>query len=309
MALGFSCAPRFLSSWLEEEREQMCQSAARGRHRCRLLRHPSLVRLIAPARHLPLPPAPPILSPSRGEEREGGGRRESPTPSYFATLRRSCGGRRLPSLSHPPLRRRSRSRSRSDHRAPRPACRPSLGSPPSLRTDAPFRPDSGKQAAAPGQPYPPLPAPPSPIRLSRRWGPSRRARCARRTSRPPGHRPRPPPRAGAARCAPGRPRREEELPGAPAEASASALLKARGSARFNRLPRAGDRCNWPSARPPCCPRSPRPSTAPLFPRSVSPPPREGPTVRTNTSRLPPPLQERGRPSPPARPRPRWALAL
>ena len=70
------------------EREQMCQSSARGRRR--LLRHPSLVRLIAPARHLPLPPAPPIQSPSRGEERAGGEKREAPAPSYFATLRRSC---------------------------------------------------------------------------------------------------------------------------------------------------------------------------------------------------------------------------
>lgn len=66
----------------------MCQSSARGR--CRLLRHPSLVRLIAPARHLPLPPAPPIQSPSRGEERAGGEKREAPAPSYFATHRLSC---------------------------------------------------------------------------------------------------------------------------------------------------------------------------------------------------------------------------
>lgn len=43
--LGFSYAPRLLPSWLEEEREQMCQSSARGRRR---LRRPSLVRLIAP---------------------------------------------------------------------------------------------------------------------------------------------------------------------------------------------------------------------------------------------------------------------
>lgn len=42
--LGFSYAPRLLPSWLEE-REQMCQSSARGRRR---LRRPSLVRLIAP---------------------------------------------------------------------------------------------------------------------------------------------------------------------------------------------------------------------------------------------------------------------
>lgn len=35
-------------------------------------RHPSLVGLIAPARHLPLPPTPPIPSPGRGEEREAG---------------------------------------------------------------------------------------------------------------------------------------------------------------------------------------------------------------------------------------------
>lgn len=66
---GFSYAPQLLPSWLEEEREQMCQSSARGRRR---LRRPSLVRLIAPTRHLPLPPAPPIQSPSRGEERQAG---------------------------------------------------------------------------------------------------------------------------------------------------------------------------------------------------------------------------------------------
>lgn len=87
--LGFSYAPRLLPSWLEE-REQMCQSSARGRRR---LRRPSLVRLIAPTRHLPLPPAPPIQSPSRGEERASGERREVSAPSYFATRRRRERGR------------------------------------------------------------------------------------------------------------------------------------------------------------------------------------------------------------------------
>lgn len=67
----------------------MCQSSARDR--CRLLRHPSLVRLIAPARHLPLPPAPPIQSPSRGEERAGGGRRPLP-PTSLHTGVRAAGG-------------------------------------------------------------------------------------------------------------------------------------------------------------------------------------------------------------------------
>lgn len=68
----------------------MCQSSARGRRR---LRRPSLVRLIAPTRHLPLPPAPPIQSPSRGEERAGGERREVSAPSYFTTRRRRERGR------------------------------------------------------------------------------------------------------------------------------------------------------------------------------------------------------------------------
>lgn len=68
----------------------MCQSSARGRRR---LRRPSLVRLIAPTRHLPLPPAPPIQSSIRGEERASGERREVSAPSYFATRRRRERGR------------------------------------------------------------------------------------------------------------------------------------------------------------------------------------------------------------------------
>lgn len=68
----------------------MCQSSARGRRR---LHRPSLVRLIAPTRHLPLPPAPPIQSPSRGEERASGERREASAPSYFTTRRRRERGR------------------------------------------------------------------------------------------------------------------------------------------------------------------------------------------------------------------------
>lgn len=87
--LGFSYAPQLLPSWLEK-REQMCQSSARRRRR---LRRPSLVRLIAPTRHLPLPSAPPIQSPSRGEERAGGERREVSAPSYFTTRRRRERGR------------------------------------------------------------------------------------------------------------------------------------------------------------------------------------------------------------------------
>lgn len=86
-----------------EEREQMCQSSAQGR--CRLLRHQSLVRLIAPARHLPLPPAPPIQSPSRGEERAGGEKRETPALSYFATHRLSCRQRKRREGSAVPGRR------------------------------------------------------------------------------------------------------------------------------------------------------------------------------------------------------------
>lgn len=67
----------------------MCQSSVRGR--CRLLRHPSAVRLIAPTRHLPLPPAPPIQSSSRGEENAGGGRRPLP-PTSLHTGVRAAGG-------------------------------------------------------------------------------------------------------------------------------------------------------------------------------------------------------------------------
>lgn len=65
----------------EERKERRCQSPARSR------RHPSLVRLIALARHLPLPPTPPIHSPSRGEEREAeaGGARSFP-PSSSSSL-------------------------------------------------------------------------------------------------------------------------------------------------------------------------------------------------------------------------------
>jgi len=71
----------------------MCQSPARGRRR--LCRRPALVRLIAPARHLPLPPAPPIPSSScgegRGGEAEAGEGRPLP-PTSLHTGVRAAGG-------------------------------------------------------------------------------------------------------------------------------------------------------------------------------------------------------------------------
>lgn len=184
-------------------------------------------------------------------------------------------GRRLP-----PPRLRSRSRSRSDHRAP-PAAPPA-----SLRTDAPFRPGSGSRR--------PLGACPAPrCRLGRRQlgrlgaGGHRAAPAAPAAlPRPPGYRPRPPPRAGAAGCAPARAGREGE-PRARREASASALLKARAFAHPNRRPRDPSPAR---AAPPRCPRPLRPSTQLPFPPVPLPPhpAPERPRVRPTAPRRPPP---------------------
>ncbi|XP_064911341.1 mucin-1-like [Columba livia] len=198
----------------------MCQSSERGR--CRLLRHPSAVRLIAPTRHLPLPPAPPIQSSSRGEEKL--------EPSAI--------------------------------RPPRPARRPSLGPPASLRTDAPLRPGSRRPLRA-------SPAPRCQLRrrqLGRLGAGGHRAAPAAPAGlpRPPGHRPRPALWAGAARCAPARARREGE-PRARRGASASAPPKASAFARLNRLPRAGH-CDFCPGQRDTSSLSAASEHDPLFPR-------------------------------------------